>query len=231
MAVFVVGYNVFAGVIGFMSMVDRYTTPLLTAQETARHLQIPPSTLNRWLATPNEAPLVHAVVPAHRAWPRVPFVGIVEAYVLRSLRDIGLSMPAVEEAAEAVRRSFKDPYALASQKIATDGVDIFLRLADKTLARARDGQTPIHEVINDYLTFITWDEDGMAKSLRLRGYEGDASVVIDPRFAWGAPVIEQTRTPVSEVVSLWRAGDSIEDIAYEFELEPAAVEHVLQRAA
>ena len=63
---------------------DVYRTPLLTARETARHLRMPESTLNVWLAKPSTAPLVHSVTPEKRGWPRVPFVGIIEAYVLRS---------------------------------------------------------------------------------------------------------------------------------------------------
>ena len=70
---------------------DVYRTPLLNARETARHLRMPESTLNVWLAKPSTAPLVHSVTPEKRGWPRVPFVGIIEAYVLRSLRQLGVS--------------------------------------------------------------------------------------------------------------------------------------------
>ena len=71
---------------------DRYRTPLLTARETARALRMPESTLDTWLASPADSPLVHAVVPEKRGWPRVPFVGVIEAYVLRALRDLGMRM-------------------------------------------------------------------------------------------------------------------------------------------
>jgi hypothetical protein len=64
--------------------IDLYRTPLLTARETARHLKMPESTLNVWLAAGPHEPLVHAVRPEQRGWPRVPFVGIVEAHVLRA---------------------------------------------------------------------------------------------------------------------------------------------------
>lgn len=210
---------------------DLYTTPLLTARDTARHLGMPESTLDRWLATPSDEPLVHAIKPERRGWPRVPFVGIIEAYVLRSLREAGLALSTVEAAAAAVRQEFGDPYALASQRIATDGVDIFVRFADGSLARAADGQQPIHEVIDGYLRFIGWDDEGTPRTLRLPAYSRGATVVIDPRFAWGAPVIEQSRTPVDEIVGLWRAGDRIDEIADEFGLAAHEVENVLRVAA
>jgi hypothetical protein len=127
--------------------VDRYRTPLLTARETARVLKMPESTLDTWLASPAKAPLVHAVIPDKRGWPRVPFVGIIEAYVLRSLRDLGLHMDDIRKAAEIARREFNDPYALAQERIATDGVGIFVRLADESIIHARDRQQAFREVI------------------------------------------------------------------------------------
>ena len=63
--------------------------------------------------------MVHAVTPDKRGWPRMPFVAIIEAYVLRSLRDMGVSMEEIRRAADVVRLEFRDDYALASQPIAT----------------------------------------------------------------------------------------------------------------
>ncbi|MCA1710039.1 MAG: hypothetical protein LC808_44840 [Actinobacteria bacterium] len=50
--------------------IDKYRDALLTPKETARHLQLPSSTLNYWLReqAAGEA-LVHRVPPAKRGWP------------------------------------------------------------------------------------------------------------------------------------------------------------------
>ena len=120
--------------------IDLYRTPLLTARETARYLKMPESTLNAWLAVDSDEPLVHAVRPERRGWPRVPFVGIVEAHVLRALRAAGMPMDEIRRAAAIVRAEFDDPFALAKRRIATDGVAVFIRLADESLIRARDHQ-------------------------------------------------------------------------------------------
>lgn len=114
---------------------------------------------------------------------------------------------------------FDTPYALATQKIATDGVDIFVHYAHDDLARAADGQRPFREMINDYLHYIDWDsKDKYASSLRLRQYPDVAPVIIDPRFGWGAPVVASTKVPVDAIVDLWLAGESLEDVAYEYGL-------------
>lgn len=213
-------------------MADKFNDPLLTPRDVARHLRIPESTLYYWLGEEaGGAPLVHRVVPEKRGWPSVPFVAVVEAYVLRSLRDLGLTKSKIREAAAEVRRSFRTPYALATQKITTDGVDIFVHYADGDLARVGDRQLPIREVIDDYLHYINWDvDDGFAASLRLRQYSDIAPVIIDPRFGWGAPVVESTKVPVDAVVELWTAGETLEDVAYEYDLTRDQVEAICRAA-
>lgn len=210
---------------------DRYRTPLLTARETARVLKMPESTLDSWLATSEHDALVHGVAPEKRGWPRVPFVGIVEAFVLRSLRDLGISMADVRRAADIVRQEFRDPYALAKERIATDGIRVFVRLADESIIHARDRQAAIEEVLRGHLRYITWDASGEPRSLRLPQYPDEAAVVIDPDFAWGAPVLARTKAPIDGMVALWRTGESMTSIAEEYGLPVSAVEDVLRQAA
>ncbi|MEU1665160.1 DUF433 domain-containing protein [Streptomyces sparsogenes] len=209
-------------------MVDRFSDPLLSVQDAARHLDIPARTLQRWLHHESAAgsPLVHGVQAVKRGWPSIPFVAIVEAYVLRSLRGC-LSMPKIREAAEAVRLAFGDEYGLATRRIATDGVDIFVEHADGDLARARDGQRPIREVITDYLRYIAWEGgDQYPSRLRLRQYPDVAPVIIEPRFGWGAPVVAENKVQVEAIVGLWEAGESLETVADEYGLTREQVEAI-----
>jgi uncharacterized protein (DUF433 family) len=209
-------------------VVDKFTDPLLTPKEVARHLRIPESTVYYWLGEEADGePLVHRVEVEKRGWPSVPFVAVVEAYVLRALRELGLTKAKIRDAAAEVRRAFDTPYALATKKIATDGVDIFVHYANDDLARASDGQLPFRKMIADYLHYIHWDVgDGFAGSLRLRQYPDVAPVIIDPRFGWGAPVVASTKVPVDAIVDLWLAGESLEDVAYEYGLTREQVEAI-----
>lgn len=211
--------------------IDSYLTPLLTARETARYLKMPESTLNLWLSVKSDEPLVHAVRPQRRGWPRVPFIGIVEAHVLRALRAIGMPMDEIRKAATIVRAEFDDPYALAKRRIATDGVAVFVRLADESLIRARDHQHAIKDVLEQHLHDIDWDDTGTAVRLRLHHYPSSAEVVIDPRFGWGSPVLTANKVKVEDVVALWRTGEPIRAVAEEYDLAENVVEDVLRQAA
>ncbi len=214
-------------------MVDKYTTALYTPTEAARHLQMPRSTLYKWLAkSPSVDLLVHSVSPERRGWPSVPFIGLIEAYVLHSLRELGLTMHTVRSAAKAVRREFDTPYGLATRKIATDGVDIFIHYAEEDdLARASDGQRPIRAIIEDYLRYIDWDVDDVARRLRLPQFPTNAPVIMDPDYAFGQPVLATEKVPVEAIVNLWRAGEPMETVADEYELDRTTVEDLCRAAA
>ncbi|MFF7344754.1 DUF433 domain-containing protein [Streptomyces antimycoticus] len=211
-------------------MMDRFASGLLTQAETSEYLRIPSSTLSRWLeGRAAGAPLVHSVEVSRPRQPSVPFIGVAEAYVLHSLRSLGLRLHEIREAAEAVRRTFDTPYGLVSKRIATDGIDIFIDHGLGDLRRARDNQVPIHEVVSDYLRYLTWDaNDDFPSSLRLPQYPETVPVVIDPRFGRGLPVVAANRVPVQAVVDLWDAGESVEDIAYEYDMSPEEVEALCQ---
>jgi uncharacterized protein (DUF433 family) len=213
-------------------VVDKFTDPLLTPREAARHLLIPRTTMYDWLREQaHGTPLVHHVEPEKRGQPSMPFVAVIEAYVLRSLRDLGLRKQSVRDAVATIRREFGTPYGLATKRIATDGVDIFIHYADDDVARAEDGQRPIRDVIDGHLRYITWDTaDEYPTRLRLRQYSDVAPVIIDPRFGWGAPVVETTKVPVDAVVSLWLAGESLTEVAYEYDMTPEQAEAICRAA-
>lgn len=216
-------------------VIDIFRVPLLTPWETAQNLLIPERTIRRWLTDKAAGrPLVHSVRPERKGFPSVPFVAVVEAYVLRSLRNLGLSPAKIADAAGEIRRGFDTEYGLANRRIATDGVDVFIHyLESDELARAGDQQTPIRMVINDFLQYIRWtEEDEFPVRLTLRRYDPDvAEVVIDPRFAWGAPIIEPARVRVTDVLGMWRAGESPDVVADEYGLDVEQVQALIRVAA
>jgi uncharacterized protein (DUF433 family) len=219
-----------------MGMIDRFASPLLTPLEVAEHLQIPERTIHRWLSQDaGGRPLVHSVKPKFRGQPSVPFVALVEAYVLRSLRKLGLSTDKIRDAAGEIRQQFATEYGLASRRIATDGVDVFIHYLDSDdLARVGDRQMPLRQVISDYLRYIVWtdDDDEFPGRLTLRKYDPDvAEVVIDPRFAWGAPIVEPSKVPVTAVLGMWRAGETFDVVADEYGLSVDQVRALVRVAA
>ena len=68
-------------------MVDVFNDALFTPAEVSHQLVIPKRTVYSWLSKDVDGQrLVHRVLPERRGRASVPFIALVEAYVLRALR-------------------------------------------------------------------------------------------------------------------------------------------------
>lgn len=56
-------------------------------------------------------------------------------------------------------------------------------------------------------------------------------MVIDPRFGHGLPVVAANLVPVKAVTDLRKAGVSVEDVAYEYGMEPGHFDALCQTVA
>jgi uncharacterized protein (DUF433 family) len=213
----------------------RFDVALFTIDEGARHLGMPASTLRDWtrrMAGP--APLVHRVTPSSPRAASLPFIGIVEAHMLRGFKELGLSPAELHTAVKQLRRDTGDEYALATKQVATDGVSLLVNMAaqgdEPAWTRAVDRQGTITEVIQHYLKFVTWrSPDKYPYRLTLKAYRG-ADVIIDPRFAFGQPVLEREKIRVEDILDAFWAGEGSRTIAGEFGVSTDAVEAVIRSA-
>ena len=97
------------------------------------------------------------------------------------------------------------------------------------LTVVRTQQRQFTGVVKDYLKRIHYGGDGWAYSVRLPTYE-HAEVVVDPRVAFGLPLVVRGGARVEDLVDRFQAGDSVSDIAADFSVQPAEVEDVIRVA-
>ncbi len=151
--------------------------------------------------------------------------------MLLGFRKAGLSMREIRESVARLRRELGDEYVLASRRLATDGVTILANVIGTPTVpeweRARDGQGAIREVVSEYLTYVTWADDEYPQQLQLKTY-GTVNVVIDPRFAFGQPVLARSKIRVEDVLDAFGAGETLKAIADEYGLESEEVEAVIR---
>ncbi len=213
----------------------RFSVPLFTIDEAARHLGLARSTLQDWTRREaGPAPLVHRLQPESPRAASLPFVAMVEAHMLRGFRELGLTPGELRKSVSRIRRIAKDEYALATRRVATDGVNLLIDMESSfenpRWERARDGQGVISEVIESYLKFVHWEPPHVhATSLTLRTYHG-ADVIIDPRFAFGQPVLARDKVRIGDILDAFWAGESYQRIAAEFGVKPGEVEAVIRSA-
>lgn len=205
----------------------RYDVPLYTIAEAAVHLRMSDETLRRWV---RRGDLIRSVPPETPRSARLPFIAIAEAQFYLQLRRDGLTLPAIVTGMAAVRRALGERM-LARGRLAHDGRDILMNLADDSAAaewaRARDQQGGLPGVIERGLTPITWAEDGYPQRVRLTAYE-EADVIVDPRFAFGQPIVADRGVRAEDIIQMFRAGDSVSDVADEFGVDPRIVEAIVR---
>jgi uncharacterized protein (DUF433 family) len=211
----------------------RLSRPLFTLRESAAYLDVPASTLHLWAHPPGAEPLVTVFPRAGRS-ATVPFVGFAEGFVLSALRKAGVPMQRIRPAVAKLSQEFGLDHALASRRVYTDGAEVIFDYAKQTEDRAlltvvRTGQQHFEEVIRGYLKRITYGDDGWAEQLRLPAY-ATAEVLVDPRQAFGQPLVVHGGARVEDLVDRFQAGDGFADIAADFGVPAPEVEDVIRVA-
>jgi uncharacterized protein (DUF433 family) len=136
----------------------RARKPIMTVRAASVHLDIPRTTINEWIRTgangsatasrraSGSMPVMHSVPGETRDDPRLPFIALVEAEVLHSLRATKLSMQEIRAGVAKLRATTKNEYVLATRDIATDGGHLLYNaaaVAAPEWTRARNGQVAI----------------------------------------------------------------------------------------
>jgi uncharacterized protein (DUF433 family) len=227
--------------------VDRFSTPLYGIGEAAAYLAVPPSTLATWAygyerQRPGTgavigSPVITASRPRHRHEAAVPFIGLAEAYALAAFRQAGVPR-GIRPAIDALHRELGLQYALASQRLFTDGAEIlydYAQHADGTpegesareLVVVRNNQRVFADVVARYLQRVDFAADGYAQLIHLPQYRV-AEVTVDPDHVFGRPRFTRGGAGLDDVIDLFRAGEPVDVVAAEFGLSRAEVEDVLR---
>jgi uncharacterized protein (DUF433 family) len=213
--------------------------PAYSFGEAAALTGIPVSTLGSWVvgrSFPGRSGQrwSQAVVQLPKGKPRfLSFTNLVEVHVLAAMRrKHSLKLDAVRKAVRYVHDALDVAHPLATEQFKTNGLDLFVERLGKIINASREGQLGMKAVLTSSLTRVEYDDRGRAVRLfpALRRADSAKSIVIDPRCAFGRPVIVGTAVPVADVRSRFDAGDSVEELACDFDVEPALIEDALRAA-
>ena len=226
---------------------DPRDVPTYTIPMAAHYLRMPVPTLRNWVnGYPYETaagrkkalPVILPPSNGHRGRVFLSFTNLVEAYVLGSIRRVHeVPLPTVRRSLNFIAAHFGTKHPLAREKFRTDGVDLFVERFGKLIQVSHKEQGEIRTALNDSLLRIEYD-DGLAgrlfplsRTAEMAALDQPRVIVIDPRFAFGRPVVAGTGVPVSEISERFNAGDSVEHLAGEFRLTLDKVQEALRAAA
>ena len=225
---------------------DRFVVPLYTNAEASRFLNVPPTTLSTWWRgherrpegrKPVKAPpIITGRAAAEHGLPVLPFIGLAEAQVVAAFRREGVSLQHLRNAVRVLKKEIGLEYALASRQLFTDGASVLYdyadRQADEELARLTEivsRQQVFSEVVQEYLTRITYGDDGWA--VRLVSPATERQVVsASPDRGFGRASFIRGGAPVEAVLDRWRGGDPVAEVADDFGVPLEDVEDALRAA-
>lgn len=149
----------------------------------------------------------------------VSFITLTEAYVLEALRTAGVQVRKIRPALSVLQREFGTEYALTAPNLATDGIDVLWDFSKtpggRGLIEARTGQTVIRAIVEDYLTYISREDNGQPTRLRLQSCE-PSKVIVDPQYGFGQPRFGASGARMIDVAAMLKAGETAETVADEF---------------
>jgi uncharacterized protein (DUF433 family) len=202
--------------------------------EAARLTDLPPATVRSWLQVYEDGRAADPSPVRSREEPgsaQVSFLQLAVLVVVRELRKRRVPLAAVKKAHAYARARFSSEYPLIDLKLLTDGAHVFKdQAADNPakilLALDKSGQIALPGHIAEAIHQFEFDEDTLP--VRWHPETKAALIVVDSRFGAGRPTIASRRLTIRAIRERWLAGDSIQYIAEDYELDPTLVEQALR---
>lgn len=193
-----------------------------TVAETARYLRIPTPTLRTWVAgRPSSPPLIAA---SEDDPPRLSFHNVIEAYTLRALRTRhGVSIGKARAAIKYAERKQGITRLLLRPELRTAVGELFLKKYGELINLNRSGQLAIEKLLKDHLKQIRYDDLNLPIQL-FPSATAFQIIVLDPRVAFGRPVISRRGISTAAIVDRADAGETVEEIAADYDLSTEEVE-------
>jgi uncharacterized protein (DUF433 family) len=215
---------------------DIRETPAYSISEAAEYLRLPKSTLRAWVLGQrygkSERFFKSVIAIADREDRKLSFINLVEAFVLAGIRrEHNVPLPTVRKAVDYLRRSFKTRRPLAEEQFETDGVDLFVEKFGTLVGASQEGQLQIKEVIRERLKRVVRDPAGVPQKIVLfaaRTPRDKGSIVLDPRYSFGRPILDGYALRTAIVAERFQAGEKIDDLARDYDVSPDAIENAIR---
>ena len=200
----------------------RLYLPAYRFGEAARLADTTPQTLARWFRG-YEAPghRMKPVLPSD-GHPLLSYLQLIEAAFVADFRKLGLKLDVLRRARAYCAKTLGSEYPFAELDFRTDGAHLFATIAeheDESSAEQRlivadvGGQVAWGAAIQERLDQFDY-EQGLALRWYPRGR--NSGILIDPRIAFGAPIIGDTGVPTWVIRDRYEAGEDLAEIEEDF---------------
>ena len=214
--------------------------PAYKAAEVAAVLGVPKTTIAAWCfgqagsAGRSFKPLVEPADPSGRF---LSFSNLCELHVLAVIRrHHRINMATVRTSLDFVRQQLHEKRPLIAQEFTTNGIDLFIEKASELINVSKAGQTALRGEFQQALARI--DRSAQGGPVRLFAYSRlsddmanqPKAVAIDPRLAFGRPVLLAAGVAIDVIQDRFMAGDSPVEMAQDYRVETHDIDEALRFA-
>ena len=163
------------------------------------------------------------------------FYNLCELHTLAAIRrHYRIPMPAVRSALGYLKAKLRAPRPLLAAEFLTNGIRLFVQHAGATIDVSRQGQATLSDDLDRDLRRVERDARGIAVKLFpvTRDAPGIADqphlVVIDPKLAFGRPILANAGVTTAVIQDRFLAGDSPREMAEDYRVDEANIWEALR---
>jgi len=175
-------------------------------------------------------PIIHRQLPPINGKTVLGFLDLIEARFVRHFDHLGLSPQFIRKIADKLRQRHNTDHPFATNKrFRTDGKTIIMETMtedEKRLLNLRNDLFEMETIIEASLFENVLYADDLA--YRWHPVRGLPRVALDPKYAFGRPVIEGAWVPTDTLYSAFQAEGSVASVAADFEIDKEAVEQAIE---
>lgn len=217
-------------------------TGIYTPADAATLLHERPDTVRRWafgyrrvrgsrpFAHP---PLIHTDLPELEGQRALTFVELIELLYIRAFERAGVPWRLIKEAANVAARMYSTDHPFALRQLYIDPHSVYGAVeepdgSESLVQLVGHGQQAMSQLLKPHLEQIEFGGDNVARRWWPMGR--DAGVVVDPRFAFGAPIVAEVGIRTRTLAGAYQAelpayGEkAVERVAWTYEISPRAVQ-------
>ena len=205
----------------------RLYVPNYQVGEAARYADISRQTVVAWQKGEGSG----ALSPRDKG-ASLSYLQLIEVAVVAAFRKAGVPLKEIKASREYLSKQLESEYPFTEYNFKTDGRSLFMDYEQVVGAKGKGvllrpgkaGQMAWEQIIGGRLRQFEYERKGIVVRWYLKGR--DSPILIDPRVAFGAPVIHGTPTWV--VKGRWEAGEVVSEIADDFGLKVKDVQDALR---
>lgn len=207
----------------------RLYLPAYAVVDAARYANTTPQTVAYWHFGGRG---LGPALPGREHRRPLSYLELVEVAFVATFRALGLPLQRIRRAREYAAQTLNSEFPFGEYRWKTEGHHMLLNLWESEndidmkkpiILGDVHGQIAWQNMVGDRFAQFEYEHD-LALIWHVRGTQ--SPVVIDPRIAFGAPMVRGIATWVLK--GRWKAGEEIEDIKEDFGLGEDEIKHGLQ---